>query len=155
KFKDAAEAFLKLHEGRWTNAKHQRQWRSTLQEYAFPLFGHRPTAAIDEAIINEALQPIWTKTPVTAGRIKQRILRVTEWVKGGMPLPGPARSDKDKQPALPYSEIGTFIAELRSRDTIPARALEITILTALRAGEVVGAKWGEIDLAGKVWTVPA
>jgi len=36
-----------------------------------------------------------------------------------------------------------------------ARALEFAIFTAARTGEVLGARWGEIDLDAKVWTVPA
>jgi integrase len=35
------------------------------------------------------------------------------------------------------------------------RALEFAILTAARTGEVIGARWDEIDLADKTWTVPA
>jgi integrase len=36
-----------------------------------------------------------------------------------------------------------------------ARALEFSILTAARTGEVLGARWCEIDLAAKVWSIPA
>jgi integrase len=44
---------------------------------------------------------------------------------------------------------------LREREAISARALEFLILTAGRTGEVIGARWGEIDLLDKTWTVPA
>ena len=57
--------------------------------------------------------------------------------------------------ALPYAEIGAFMTELRRRQNISARALEFLILTAGRRGEVIGARWSEIDLPGKVWTIPA
>ena len=57
--------------------------------------------------------------------------------------------------ALPYVEIAAFIADLRERPGIAARALEFTILTAARTGEVIGARWDEINLKSKVWTVPA
>jgi integrase len=53
------------------------------------------------------------------------------------------------------AEITALIASLREEPSIPARALEFTILTAARSGEVLGACWSEIDLAGKVWTIPA
>ena len=46
------------------------------------------------------------------------------------------------------------MADLRQRDGIAARALEFTVLTAARSGEVRGAPWAEIDLEAKVWTVP-
>ena len=47
------------------------------------------------------------------------------------------------------------MADLRSRDGISARALELTILTAGRTGEVIGARWSEFDVEAKVWTIPA
>lgn len=36
-----------------------------------------------------------------------------------------------------------------------ARALEFAILTATRSGEVLGARWEEVDLLSNVGTVPA
>src|SRR5262249_48399341 len=57
--------------------------------------------------------------------------------------------------ALPYRDIGSFMSDLRDRDSTSARCLEFLILTAARTGEVIGAEWNEIDLAAKVWTVPA
>lgn len=57
--------------------------------------------------------------------------------------------------ALPYAELGAFMVELRKREGLSARALEFAILTAARSGEVRGATWAEIDLPGRIWTVPA
>ena len=57
--------------------------------------------------------------------------------------------------ALPFNEIPEFFAALRSRPGMAARALEFAVLAAARTSEVLGALWGEVDLAGKVWTVPA
>src|SRR5207245_2121673 len=56
--------------------------------------------------------------------------------------------------ALPYPEIGAFMAELSQQEGIAARALEFAILTAARTGEVRGARWEEIDLSGKTWMIP-
>jgi integrase len=58
-------------------------------------------------------------------------------------------------PALPAAEIGTFVRDLRKQPGAAALALELTILTAARTGETIGATWGEIDLKEKLWTVPA
>jgi integrase len=55
--------------------------------------------------------------------------------------------------ALPYAEIAAFTTELRQQEA--ARALEFAILTAARTGEVIGAKWDEIDLSDHLWVVPA
>ena len=57
--------------------------------------------------------------------------------------------------ALPYAELAAFMAELRQQEGIAARALEFTILTAARTGEVIGARWAEIDFAERLWTIPA
>jgi integrase len=44
---------------------------------------------------------------------------------------------------------------LQIQDGLGARALELAILTAGRSGEVLGARWAEIDFDNAVWTVPA
>jgi len=53
---------------------------------------------------------------------------------------------------LPYEEMGAFLAEVRARRSMPARALEFLALTATRSGDVRGARWDEIS--GNVWTIP-
>jgi len=45
--------------------------------------------------------------------------------------------------------------ELAARENVSAKALQLLILCALRTNEVVGARWSEIDLKARVWTVPA
>ncbi len=47
------------------------------------------------------------------------------------------------------------MADLRTRTAIAARALEFTILTAARSGEVLGVGRSEIDIGKKLWTIPA
>jgi integrase len=155
-FKQAGEKFLTLHESGWRNAKHRQQWRNTLKTYAYPTLGARPVKAIDAALINQALAPIWLTIPETAGRVRTRIERVLQWVKDGMPLPAPKVSKRRKNhPALPYQELPQFMGELRQRQGVSARALEFLILTAARTNEVIGAKRDEFDFRQKIWTVPA
>lgn len=155
-FKAAAERFLGVHEGGWKNAKHRQQWRNTLETYAYPTLGGRPVKAVDAALVNATLAPIWAQTPETASRVRQRVERVVQWVKDGMPLPAPAKAKRvEHHAALPWQEMPAFMADLRARDSISARALEFTILCASRTGETIGARWSEIDLDGKVWAIPA
>src|SRR5262249_42572005 len=69
----------------------------------------------------------------------------------------PARNKlrpKVSQPAMPDAEMPAFMAELRARDGMAARALALTIHCAARSGEVIGAKWSEFDYCAKTWTVP-
>jgi integrase len=167
-FSEAVEQFLataKIESFR--NDKHRKQWRSTLQS-VFPVIGSLPLQQIDTAIILSALLPIWRQTPETGSRLRGRIARVFDWA---MPLglfegPNPADWDrlKDHLPAkpkvehhaaMPYADVPAFMAKLRERDSISARALELTVLTAARTQEVTGAKWSEIDLDSGTWTIPA
>ena len=153
-FKDAAKRFLELHSPHWKNLKHREQWANTLRDYAYPTLGSRPVSAIDGAIITETLASIWTAKPETASRVKQRIERIAQWVRDGMPLPTQGASKRVKHhPALPFAEIPAFMAKLRTKHSLSAKALEFTILTAARTNETIGARWDEID--GDVWTVPA
>ena len=147
-FTDAVRRFLEVHESNWKNAKHRQQWANTLRDYAKPLHD-RPISAIDGAQITEALAPIWTRKPETARRVKQRIERVCQWVRDGMPAHGASKRVRH-HPALPFAELPVFMADLRERDTISAHALEFTILTAARTSEAIGAKWAEIDLKSAV-----
>jgi integrase len=154
-FKDAADEFLKLHAKGWKNAKHRAQWRSTLSQYVFPKLGELEVSTIDDALINEAVMPIWTKTPETAKRLRGRVSRIVEWVKKGKPLPATNGKNGKHHPALPWQEIPSFMADLREREGISARALEFCILTAARTSEVIKATWDEIDLDAKTWVIPA
>jgi integrase len=120
----------------------------------------------------QAVEPIWTTKPETAGRIRGRIERILDWAKvrgyrdGDNParwrghldqlLPARGKVRKVKHhAALPYAELPPFMVQLKAREAVAARALELAILTATRTGEVIGAKWTEFDLAGRIWTIPA
>lgn len=155
-FKDAAGRYLAVHEATWRNAKHRQQWRNTLAAYAFPALGTRPVGALDAALINGCVADLWAKAPETARRVRQRIGMVCQWVRDGMPLPAPSKSQTAKHhAAIDWREMPGFMAELRQRDSISARALEFTVLTAARTGETIGAQWDEIDLTSKTWTIPS
>ena len=71
------------------------------------------------------------------------------------PILGRVKRNERPHPALPYSEIGAFMTDLRKREGTPARALELIILTATRAGETFQAKWHEFDMDSRIWTIPA
>ena len=170
-FADCAARLISSHESSWRNAKHRAQWVSTLSTYAFPVLGSLPVAAIDTALVLKVLEPIWTTKPETASRLRGRIEAVIDWAKargirdGENParwkghldhlLPAKSKVRKVKHhAALPYGDVGKFLEELRKREGLRARALEFVVLTASRTGEVLGMRWGEVDPAAKVWTVP-
>jgi integrase len=170
-FKECAERHISAHEASWRNEKHREQWKSTLARYAYPIIGDLSVAAIDTTLVVKVIEPIWMTKPETAARIRGRVENVLDWatVRGFRAGDNPARwrGHLDKllpargrvkpvkhHAALPYAEIPNFMAELRDRDSISARALELTILTAARTGEVTGARWPEFDFAARTWTVP-
>ncbi len=171
-FKDAAKACVAAHRAGWRNAKHAAQWESTLATYAEPVFGTGSVQAIDTALVMKALEPIWTAKPETASRLRGRIERVLDWAKargfrnGENPARWRGHLDKLLPPrskvravehyaALPYDDLPNFVTTVRAQEGIAPRALEFTILTAARTGETIGATWDEINLSGKVWTIPA
>jgi integrase len=181
-FAQATQSYFDQHEAGWRNRKHAAQFISTLSTYAYPIIGNLPIAAIDTGLVLKVLEqrvdagrgypagPLWQARPETASRLRGRIEGVLAWatVRGYRAGDNPARwrghlsealparnSSKavDHHAALPYAELPAFMAELRQREGVGAQALEFTILTAARTGEVIGARWDEID-AG-VWTIPA
>jgi integrase len=171
-FKECAEKYIAAHEAGWRNAKHRQQWHNTLESYVYPVIGDLPVQNIDTPLVLKVLEPIWQDKTDTANRIRGRIEIILDWAKFREYRSGenPARwrghlqlalaqpekiAPHQHHAALPYPEIGSFMAELRGRDSTSARALEFLILTAARTGEVIGATWNEIDLTAKVWTVPA
>jgi integrase len=171
-FKAAAENYIAAHRDGWRSAKHAAQWMTTVATYAYPVVGDLPVAAVDVGLVHKILQPIWQVKTETASRLRGRIEAVLNWAKtrGYRSGENPAAwrghlqyqlaaKRKLRQvrhlSALPYQEIGGFMATLRAEQGIAARALELLILCAARTSEVRGARWEEIDLATKTWTIPA
>ena len=153
----------------------KRQARGAMDEDARDLrrSGDRRAAGSGDgtALVMKVLEPIWAAKPETASRVRQRIEAVLDWATvaatarrepGALARPSgkllPARSKVrrvEHHAALPYGEMGAFMTALREQEGIAARALEFAILTAARTGEVFGARWNEIDLHAKLWTIPA
>jgi integrase len=138
----------------------------------YPLVGDLPVDEIDTPHVVKVLEAIWKDKPETASRVRGRIERVLGWaqVRGFRSGDNPARwrghlqelfpskgkiQKTEHHRAMPFAEVPAFMVELRAHNSLTARALEYCILTATRSGEVLHAKWGEIDLAAKTWTIPA
>ena len=171
-FAECAITYFDSHERKWKNAKHRAQFMSSMKQYAFPVIGKLPVAAIDTGLVLKVVEPIWSTKTETASRVRNRIESVLDWAtvrgyrtgdnparwKGHLAEVLPARNQIAKtrhHAALPFAEVPAFMTDLRARVGIAARALEFTILVAGRTSEVTGAHWSEIDLSAKVWTVPA
>jgi len=167
-FAEACEAFLKTDKiASLKNHKHRQQWRTTLDE-ACKTIGKQPLQSINSADVLRVLQPVWERAPETGSRLRGRIEKVFHWA---MPLglftgdnPAdralleshlPAKPKQKHHSAMPHANLRAFMQQLQGRNSVSAAALAFTILTATRTAESIGAQWSEIDLAGKVWTIPA
>jgi len=177
-FDQCAEAYIEAHRASWKNAKHADQWGNTIDTYASPIIGALPVAEIDTALVMKVLTQkdaagaqFWESKTETASRLRGRIESILGWAttSGFRTGDNPARwrghlenllaniskaSRTKNHPSLPWQRMGEVMQALRKREGTAARAVEFVILTACRSGEVRGAKWAEIDLDAKLWTIP-
>jgi integrase len=171
-FNDCVARFLLMKAKEFTNPKHISQWESTLRDYAAPVIGDRPVGEITRVDIEAVLVPLWETKTETATRVRGRIEAVLNWAtvngyrhgdnparwKGNLAavLPAPTKLKAVKHhKALPWRDIYLFMLSLRERQGVSARCLEFLILTGTRSGEARGAKWDELDLSARLWTIPA
>ena len=169
-FGEFADAYVATMRPSWRNAKHAAQWKMTLTKYAAPIRERRVNKVSTQDVLT-VLQPLWSRTPETAERLRGRMENVLDAAKakglrsGENParwrghldqlLPKRQRLTRGHHAALPFQALPDFMAKLRARPAVAARALEFTILTAARSGEALKATWDELDLDQKVWTIPA
>ena len=167
-FGEVAEAYLRKFEDGWKNPEHRMQWRRTLRTYILPVLGRLDVGVIDTEAVLQVLEPIWSTIPETASRVRGRIERVLDFAGRSGANPARWKGHLEHElvkrnkvrtvrhlPALPYTEMGAFMAALRAVNSIPARALELTILCATRTNETLGARWDEVDLDAQQWIIPA
>lgn len=152
------------------NAKHRQQWENTLRDYAAPLWGMKLDEIKTEDVLR-CVSPIWTSKAETASRVRSRIETVLSaaiaarlrdgpnpaLLRGHLELllPKRQRLQRGHHAALPYEDMPEFWTKLAALDSVSAKALRFTILTAARSGETRGAVWGEFDFGSAVWTIPA
>jgi integrase len=180
-FAEAASQCLEGKLDSFSNAKHRKQWRATLEQYAFPVLGHMPVKAIAVPDVLRVLNPIWREKHETASRLRGRIESVLSWAtaaghrEGDNParwggnlaelLSKPSKLEKgDNQPAVALADLPRWWRLLLKREGMAAKALQFAVLTAARSGEVRGATWDEISIPEvegcdsaipAIWTIPA
>jgi integrase len=167
-FKQAAETVHASHAATFKNEKHKAQWLASLKADVFPVIGDLSVSAIQSSDVLRTLSPIWTTKPETARRLKQRIKVVLDWAKasgyrsGDNPVDGvtkvlpKVRHGGEHHAALRYAQVPQFLEQLRETQASESTklAFEFLVLTAARTSEVLGARWEEIDLEVKTWTIP-
>jgi integrase len=171
-FRRVAEDHIRSQRQAWRGGASEAQWTQSLQDYVYPTLGSLPVAAIDTALVMRVVGPLWETRPETGSRVLQRIAAILDRAaahglrEGANParwkghianlLPKKTRLRRVEHfAAMPYTEIGGFVAQLRRHPTGAAKVLEFTILTAVRSSTALGARWSEIDFTGRLWTIPA
>jgi integrase len=169
-FSECADRLIEAMRPSWRNGKHAAQWEMTLRDYAAAL-RRLPVDKITTDDVLSVLKPLWNEKAETASRLRGRIERVLDAAKaqglrgGENPArwrghldqlsPKRQRLTRGHHAAMDYTDVPAFMAELQARQATASLALEFTILTAARSGEVLGARWDEFDLGRAVWTIPA
>ena len=171
-FREAAEKYMDEKLRRLRSGVHRKQWRYTLETFAYPIIGDMPVATVGTPDILSVLRPIWETRCETASRLRGRIERIlaraaveglrignnpAQW-RGHLKEALPERSEVSPivhHPAMKFTDVPAFMSELRARTEVSAAALQFLILTAARTGEVTGATWPEIDWHERIWIVPA
>jgi integrase len=162
-FKECALEYIAQHEDMWRGDASRRQWVSSFEHHVFSKIGDMLIADVDVAAVLSVLDPIRDRL-VTARRVRNRLGLILDWaisrdLRSDNPAKRPNLLPKRKPkvthlPALPYPALPSFLPQLRQRPEMSARALELAILCAARPGEVLGARWSEIDLSEATWTIP-
>lgn len=171
-FDQVADLYIDSIAPQWQNRKSRAQWESSLATYVSPHIGQNDCSDIETPDVMSVLEPIWQTKTETASRIRGRIEKILAYAKtrgyrsGENParykghldsmLPSPEKlKPKVAQPALGYHDLPIFMSVLRKVDTVAARCLEFMILTATRQGETRGLIWSELNMAEKLWVIPA
>jgi len=168
-FRSVAQRFIKTHSEAWSEA-YAADWKSSMTNHVYERLGKIAPADIDTDLVLEVLQPIWLKIPVTAKRIRNRIELVLDAAKakglrsGENPARWRGHLDKllPRQPrnkqaflAYPWEKAPQLLESISSLGGMPARAMELLILSACRSAEVRKAQWEEFNLVERIWTIPA
>ena len=168
-FAETADKVIALHAASWRDGgKSEKQWRSSLRTYAFPIIGSKPVGAVTAADVLSVIEPIWSRKRETARRVRQRIGQVMKYaIAAGLRPDNPAGDAVSAalpsngvavrhQPALPHAEVAQAMAKVRESGAGESarKALMFLVLTAARSGEIRGARWDEIDMPARTWTIP-
>ena len=179
-FGEMADDLIATRSGHIESDKSMARLERALKIYAAPLRS-LPVDVIDTNDVVRTLmappsgepagEPLWSRIPASAKMARSYIEAVLDAAKvrgyrsGENParwrghldhlLSKPKKLTRGHHAAMAFSDVPAFVGQLRETKSTAAYALEFLILTAARSGEVLGAKWDEVDLNNATWTVPA
>jgi integrase len=171
-FRAAADAYIEKNTPGW-HPRHAEIWRNTLAAYVLPTLGSKLARHVTVDDVLDVLRPIWSEKPDTASRLRGRIEKILGHAKGierwthenvarwKENIEAHLLDPRSIKPvvhhrALDWEDLPVLWRELdEHREHVPAIALQLCLLSGLRTEAVLGAQWSEIDVARKVWVVPA
>ena len=167
-FEDATRKVHPIRTAGLKTEKSRKQWIDEVARYVWPSIGHLPVNAITTAQLTPIFEPIWTEKPKLAQRVRSRTWRILDWAmaqgyRPDNPAGSPLMANLPNQPegehhrAIHYSDLPEAIRMVRNSTSgeITKLAFEFLALTAVRRGEGLGARWDEIDMGARTWTIPA
>jgi len=168
-FRDVARAYLQEHAPRWKREESELRFARMMRQHGYPVLGDVPVARVDVEHVVEALRPIWHTQNPKAIQLKSAISQVLEWAEakgwrtGGNParsravntlLGNGVRHEVKHFAAIPVSQMPAFWKQLAQETSTTADILRLQVLCATRPSEAVEARWEEIDLEARLWTIP-
>ena len=169
-FRECAERVIALKKPHWRETSHtEQQWRQSMADYVYPRFGDKPVADVTRREIADAIAALWNSKPATGRKVRRRIAEVMAWAcaseyREDDPSAGKAltillgKQDRTVRhhPALAPADVPGFLAALQSDCSPVVRlCLSFITLTAVRSAEARAARWAEIDLDARLWTISA
>ena len=145
----------------------RRARRYTIRSVIIPKLGRLHISELTDNDIRKAIEPIKASAPATALTARDILSSFYLWLNEtkGIRIDNPARYVKPSTIHVFKSRDRTLSAEelknfLRALDYTPIASsnkafLKLLLLTAVRKGELVGAKWDEVDFEAGKWTIPS
>lgn len=172
-FKEVVEQFFETkRRPEFSSEKHARIWINSLRNHIYPYLGDRRIASVTSSDVLNALSKVWSQTPQTGKKIRQRLEQVFEWAKvrdhyeGANParwegnlqmqLPSPGKvAPTNPHPAVQVDDLLRWYACVTATDGVGALGLRFLALTVSRSQEIRFARWDEIDMQKRIWNIPA
>jgi integrase len=179
--KDAAPTFgsvsaevIKRRAKAWRGGVSAQHWKVSIEQHCQPLLT-RPIASITQEDVLRILRPLHDRAPNFAAITRARVEDVFTYAQASGLLPLDRANPADRRrlklllpatpkavprPALAYADVPALMAELREiniadKRVVAARALEFTILTALRVQEACDSTLSEFDFDKRIFAIPA
>jgi len=173
-FEVYAKEYIKSLEPTWTSPKSSISWKNSLRDYVYPHIGSKPVEGLTKDDIYNLLtkDDFWVEKQETAIRVRGRIKKIFDYARAqGAPIVhNPADWEGNLEfrlnvvsknirtthlRSLHYKIAPLFLADLKCRNEMSAKAMVWVLLTACRTANVGSMRWDDLDFDDFIWTCPA